>query len=239
MKFFIFSFITVVLIMTTGCQDQCCQKDLKDSLIVKGNLTPVAEITGVPTQMTCGTSFTANGTTSSDRDGEITNYTWTLDDSSIGTDTIRTAVLPCDDAEHTLCLSVTDNKGAKAQTCQKIAVVKNESPNITVPIDPDSCNLIPIVTYEKADAQQYKFFCAESLDHNKPIDPNTTNCKWTATKTFLNGNEQETHNVKGPVKWINVNPETFKALDLTLTVTNADCVNSITKHYVLPQDLPY
>ena len=147
--------------------------------------------------------------------------------------------MPCDDAEHILCLSVTDNKGAKAQTCQKIAVVKNQSPNIEIPIDPDSCNIIPLITYEKADAQQYKFFCDETLYNNIPINPDATNCKWTATKTFINDEEQESHDVEGPVKWVNVDPETFKALDLTLTVTNGDCENSITKHYVLPQDLPY
>ncbi len=238
MKLFVSVSVLTAIFLLSGCQEQCCQEELTTSISTRGNMTPIAQITGVPTKMSCGVSFKANGTTSIDQDGEIVAYFWTLDDAQIGTDTTKTTFLPCDDANHTLCLSVQDDKGAKATTCQNISVITKDSANINIPIE-KKCDITPIITYEKADAQQYKFFCAQSMYKGKPIDPTKTECLWQATKTFTNSQEQDSHDVIGPLKWVNVNPDTFKALDLTLSVKNSDCEQTLTKHYILPQDLPY
>ncbi len=239
MKLFVSVSVMSALFLLSGCQEQCCKKDLTTSISARGNLTPIAKITGVPTKMGCGISFNANGTTSIDKDGKIVAYYWTLDDVQIDADTAKTTtVLPCDDATHKLCLKVQDNEGAYATTCQNISVITENSAYINIPVDP-KCNITPVITYEKADAQQYKFSCAKSLYQGKEIDPNKTQCLWQATKTYTNSQEQYSHDVIGPIKWVNVNPDTFKALDLTLSVKNDNCEQTITKHYLLPQDLPY
>ena len=116
MKLFVSVSVMSALFLLSGCQEQCCDK-----------LTPIAKIKGVPTQIGCGISFNADGTKSIAHDGEIVSYFWTLDDMQIDADTAKTTttLLPCDDANHTLCLMVQDDKGAKSTTCQNISVINN------------------------------------------------------------------------------------------------------------------
>ena len=225
----------IASVLFSGCDSECCQDVLlTQSVSVKGNQTPVPVITGLPAEAPCGTALTALGTQSYDPDGTITSYLWKLDGVSLDSDESASAILPCDGQDHQVCLTVTDDKGLQQTTCQ-IVRINNDKPQPPV----NSCDLQSKITYEKADEMQYKFYCTESTYNGERIDAATADtCEWTATKTFKDGSV-DTHGQTGAVKWVNVDPDTFKALDLTLTIKKDDCEATITEHYLIPQDLPY
>lgn len=231
----------LLAVVLSGCDSTCCQNvALVESAPVKvegkgveANLSPIPVISGLQTQATCGTMLSANGTQSSDPDGTIVDYKWKLDGNPIDDTQNGNITLPCDNATHEVCLTVTDDKGASQSTCQKVQVVESK------PVQPKGCNIVPKITYEKADSMQYKFYCTESTYDGEKIDADTVaECDWHAKKEFTNGDFEE-HNYIGPIKWVNVDPDTFKAMDLTLTVKKGDCEATITKHYFIPDDLPY
>ena len=225
----------LVSLLYTGCDSTCCQDvSLVQSVLTpKGNQTPVPIITGLPTSAPCDTELTADGSQSYDPDGEIVDYTWKLDGKTLTGNSTVIATLPCDGQDHQVCLSVTDNKGAKQTTCQTIQIDNTK-------LQPTgTCNIEPKITYVKADSLQYKFYCTESTYNGEKISTAiAATCEWKATKTFKGGN-QDIHGLTGPIKWVNVNPDIFKSMDLTLTVKAGDCEKSITEHYLIPADLPY
>ncbi len=230
-------------IVLSGCESTCCQDvSLVESAPVgvtekgeKSNLTPIPVISGLPAKAPCGTSLNADASQSSDPDGKIVAYTWRLDNTLLTEEKTAAATLPCDGKPHEACLTVTDDKGASQTTCQSI-LVDNAKPE---PKPADSCNIVPVITYEKADSLQYKFYCTDSTYNGEKIDAATeANCEWSAKKYFKD-DSFSVHDQTGPVKWINVDPDRFKAMDLTLTVKNDDCEATITKHYFIPADLPY
>lgn len=237
MKRLLMSSVVLIGFLYSGCDSACCQDIplVQTSVDQLGNLTPIPVITGLPAKAPCGTRLTASGTESSDPDGTIAAYHWTLDGNALNATQTAETTLPCDGKEHQVCLTVTDNGGASQTTCQTIQI-DNTKPE---PKPADTCNIVPVITYEKADAMQYKFYCTQSTYNGEPIDAATAEaCEWSAIKTFQNG-DSYIHGQTGPVKWINVDPEKFKALDLTLTVKNDDCEATVTKHYFIPDDLPY
>ena len=234
MKFILLGSALLAGLIFSGCNSECCQDVvLTKSVDLKGNKTPVPVITGLPSTVPCGTLITALGTESYDPDGSIEKYEWFLDNEKLSLIDSASTHIPCDGQPHKVCLIVTDNKNASQQVCQ-IITVDDEKP---LPVD--TCNMVPKITFEKADAKQYKFSCQESTYNDAPIDSDiAAECQWTATKTFQDGTINS-HDDHGPVKWVNVDPATFKALDLTLTVKKDDCEKTITEHYIIPQDLPY
>ncbi len=236
MKLFLVGSALAAIVLLNGCDSACCQDvALAETIAVKGNQTPIPVITGLPAKAPCGTELTASGTQSHDPDGTIASYQWQLDGDALAGEGSALATLPCDGKNHTVCLTVTDNKGLSQTTCQTI-VVDNGTP---AP-QPQACDLNPLITYEKADEMQYKFYCTDSTYNGVKIDDATAaECEWSATKYFKESDESYTHGQKGPVKWINVDPDKFRALDLTLTIKKEDCKKTITKHYFIPQDLPY
>ncbi len=237
MKMFLFGSVLVAGLILSGCESACCQNvtisDTKKDLL--GNLLPIPVITGLPTEAKCGTLLNASALQSEDKDGVIVSYDWTLDGTPIGSTSETQPVLPCNEETHTICLKVTDDQNASQQTCQSLKVNNEKEPEPIV----DTCKIEPVITYEKADSLQYKFFCEDSTYNGTKIDLATTTCEWTATKKFIGSDEEDVHSAIEPVKWINVDPATFESMDLTLTVKNGDCQKSITKHYILADDLPY
>ena len=236
MKFFLSVSLISAAVLFNACDSSCCQNVvLTKSVEIKGNQTPVPVITGVPVEVACGEKITADGTQSYDPDGQILQYSWTVDNLENGQFDAFSLTLPCDNQPHNICLKVTDNKNASQEVCQSVTVVENKPP-----VKETACDLVPKITFEKADEMQYKFYCNQSTYNGNPIDQQTSNkCQWLAKKTFTDGTSQDIHGLKGPVKWINIDPEIFKSMDLTLTVKNEQCEKTITEHYLLPQDLPY
>ncbi len=238
-KFILFSSAMAAALLLAGCDSSCCQDVvLTKSIKVKGNQTPIPVITGIPAKSECGIVLDGSGTQSSDPDGTIVAYKWTLDGAEVNAGDNVSATLPCDGQNHNICLTVTDDKGASQTTCQTIYVVKDQPQ--PQPQPQDKCDtLVPKITYEKADAMQYKFSCETSTYKGNAIDAATAAvCEWYAHKIFKDDTFED-HGTTGPVKWINVDPATFKALDLTLTVNTGECKKTITEHYIIPDDLPY
>jgi len=246
MKIFLLGSVLAASILFSGCESACCQKvPLTQSVVdEKGNQTPIPVITDLPAKAECGIVLNGSGANSTDPDGEIVDYAWTLDNQPVTGENLVATTLPCDGKNHEVCLTVTDNKGASQTTCQTIFVVEPQpQPQPEPQPEPqsqDHCDqLIPKITYEKADAMQYKFHCTESTYNGVQIDlPTAATCEWNAHKTFQDNTSYD-HGTVGPVKWINVDPEKFKSLDLTLTVKKDGCEKTITEHYILPNDLPY
>jgi len=252
MKLFFLGSIVVTSFLLIGCDGTCCQKGtlVTNSIDIRGNEMPIAEITGLPTEASCGTSLTANASSSSDNDGIITSYEWTLNGQALANTQSFNPVIACDNIAHAICLTVIDNEGAKSeQTCQKVTLKEEVIiPPVVTPLPNDGLKLpTSVITFEKSDANQYKFFCIDSHDNDNidtdGIDNTATNnivaCEWSVTKDFVDGGDQDIHAEVTPIKWINVDPVTFKAMDVTLKVTDDDGqTNTITKHYFLPDDLP-
>lgn len=231
LKFVIILLSTLVIF--AGCENNCCDAKLSDTIIgEKGYKTPVPIISGVPVNATCDTQIIADGSKSYDEDGTIVDYIWTFDGEDLANENNTNITIPCTSTKHKLCLKVFDNQNLSQETCQIIDIRKNTS-NIYV----DTCNIVPIITYEKADLDQYKFYCKDSYYNNKKIDLNSSICKWSVAKYLVKNNDIIFHSDTTPIKWINVNPDKFSALDVTLTVKNDDCEKAITKHYIIPTDL--
>jgi hypothetical protein len=240
MRLFLLGSSLLAGLLWSGCNSACCQdvalvESAPSPVGEKGNMTPIPVITGLPSKAPCGITLSASATDSSDPDGSIVKYSWKLDGVVLTGNENAVTTLPCDGKNHQVCLTVTDNKGASQTTCQTVTV-DNAKPE---PKPADSCNIVPVITYEKADSLQYKFYCTDSTYNGKKIDEATAaECTWVAKKYFKNG-DSDSHGQTGPVKWINVDPDIFKAMDLTLTVKNDDCEATVTKHYFIPADLPY
>ena len=240
-KFGLFSSALLAGLLLAGCDSSCCQDVvLTKSIKVAGNQTPIPVITGIPAKSACGIVLDGSGTKSSDPDGTIVSYQWTLDGIDVNAGDNVSATLPCDGKNHKICLTVTDDKGASQTTCQTIYVIQDQPQPQPQPQPQDKCDTLdPKITFEKADAMQYKFSCETSTYKGNQIDAAiAAGCEWNAHKTFKDGTSYD-HGTTGPVKWINVDPATFKALDLTLTVNTGECKKTITEHYIIPDDLPY
>jgi hypothetical protein len=233
-----------------GCNNNCCEQELlKDSLSVKGNQTPIARITNLPTKIQCETIINASGKSSIDPDGTIDKYYWTLDGENIGqmNDSQPNIELPCDDSIHKICLSVVDNKGLQSatNTCQAIKVMFSDRIIIQV----DKKLPVAIIKKEKADENQYKFFCNDSydtdvIDSDNKVNPigkynSIVKCEWSVTKYYIDSDDFIKHNDNSEIKWINVDSTIYKSIDLTLTVIDDDGqTNSTTQSYIIPEGLP-
>ncbi len=227
--------LAVTAFLVSGCDSECCQDVVLTKSVVneKGNSTPVPIIKGLPATVPCGVTLTADGTASSDPDGEIVNYEWIIDKQKVSNIDTVTTTIPCDGQVHMVCLKVTDDKGATQQTCQMLTIEKDK------PVREDICDLELVITPEKADSKQYKFYCTDSTYKGKKIDAATAaTCEWHKIKTLLDGTTVKADST-GAVKWVNVDPAKFKSLDLTLTVKNDECEKTITEHYIIQTDLPY
>ncbi len=159
----------VLAALFTGCGDSgsCCDADASQEAIEGDsiNIAPLATITGLAdnTRISTGQSISVNGTTSSDRDGSVTAYNWSVDGVATSTDTNPTFTV--DSAgNHEICLTVTDNDNLNS------ANIECRTVNVDAPADTP---VIPtaIITLTDSDAplQYYTphtFSCADSHDND-------------------------------------------------------------------------
>jgi len=93
------------------------------TIIGSANQPPIASFTYSPTNPIVNTTVTLNGTGSSDPDGFITSYAWTVTGSSTINGSGPTfQVTFASVRDFTVTLTVTDNQGATASTTQTITV---------------------------------------------------------------------------------------------------------------------
>ena len=186
------------------------------------NKPPVAKIVALPESCTLGETLFADGTTSSDPDGNVTAYRWSLDaNASYATD--PKPLFACDrEGTREICLVVEDNEGASSQkVCKSVEMVK---PVIeTIP---------PVAKMEirMNDGDSVRSFTADckgsydpdsvDSDHNPQNDGKILSATFTVTKYFKDGTVQDPHSGSCP-KWISI-PDGLDYLVLTLKVTDDD-----------------
>lgn len=95
-------------------------------------LPPVATISGTPITGTAGTALTLNGSLSSDPDGTIVSYLWSLGDGTASTAAMPTVTYAAA-GTYNITLTVTDNAGltGTATTTATIAAVTTPVPPTT------------------------------------------------------------------------------------------------------------
>lgn len=241
----------------TGCEDgACCNGESlqENSIDERGNITPIANfdnITIVSTGTNC--TFNANGAASSDSDGNVDTYSWSVDGTAVSTSINPVDItVPCSTEPQIVCLTVTDNDGASSlEKCISVEVTDNtptSQPEPTPQPEPET-GLIPpeaVITFAQfGDEEAHTFSCESSFDKdavdsdNAPADdPKVISCHWEVFKTLIDGSTTVPHTQDGFTKWIATPADEFSSLHVTLTVVDDDGQSTtITKSYALPQDL--
>ena len=186
------------------------------------NKPPVAKIELLPQECTVGEDILADGTTSSDTDGNITAYLWSLDQNS-SFSTEPKPVFKCDtEGVKHICLKVTDNEGAVSENeaCQDVTV--KAKPIVSIPP-------VAVITIVQNDdpTPSITADCAGSYDpdtidgdNNPQNDGKILSAVFTVSKTYQDGFTEDPHDGVCP-KWIST-PDNLKSMQITLTVTDDD-----------------
>ncbi len=197
------------------------------------NKPPVAKVTLLPEECRVGETALADGTQSSDSDGNVTAYLWQLD-QNMSYSTEAKPVITCDkEGTKHICLKVTDNEGAESQ---------NEAcADLTV--KPAPIQLIPPVakiTVTKNTGDSVESFTADcqgsydpdtvDSDNNPQNDGKVVDAKFTVYKVFEDGTKEDPHTGVCP-KWISI-PDTMQCIAVSLTVKDDDAQETtVTKYY--------
>lgn len=141
--------ISALFFIGCGSGGACCEQDIEKPLgqskvvgnVDDPNITPIARITNLPQTTDDCSSADASGEISSDEDGNITAYSWSVDNKIVSTSSSVENILPCENSisVYNVCLSVTDDKDATGSACQKVTIVKPE------PIEPKPEPIEPLV----------------------------------------------------------------------------------------------
>jgi len=168
MKKIVLSSIVLAAIFTgCGSSSSCCDADAskENNKELSTNIPPVATITGLAdnTRISTGQSITVNGTSSSDRDGSVTAYNWSVD--GVATSTATNPTFTFDSAgEHKICLTVTDNDNLNSANVECRTVIVDAPAN--TPVTPTA-----VITLTDSDAplalySEHTFSCADSHDND-------------------------------------------------------------------------
>ncbi|MCH9812537.1 MAG: PKD domain-containing protein [Epsilonproteobacteria bacterium] len=242
--------LVLASIIFAGCEDgACCNgTTLEENRIdERGNVTPIANFTDIAI-VSSGSdcTFSANGSSSTDSDGNVNSYEWTIDGTTVSTaaNPINITV-PCSTEDQRVCLTVTDDDNASSlEKCTLIEVTGTD------PQPEPETSLIPpeaIITFSENvgdSVASHTFSCETSYDKdaidtdNSPEnDPQVVACHWEVFKTQADGTYTTPHPQDGMTKWINTSDD-FTALHVTLTVTDDDGqTTTVTNSYALPEDL--
>jgi hypothetical protein len=96
---------------------------------------PIAKYNGLSDgAVLTGNTLTIDGVVSSDSDGNVSGYKWTLDSVEISTQQNPTIDLPTQEGSHMLCLEVTDNDSLTSnKTCKTFTIPhKNSNPTAVI-----------------------------------------------------------------------------------------------------------
>ncbi len=200
----------------------------------KANIPPTALILNTPDECTIGDQILPDASKSSDVDGNVTTYQWTIDGNiSLLTDkkpVFSCAIIGVND----ICLEVKDNDGASSETVCKSIVGK--VPEIQ---EPQTVPPVAIITISTNYGDGFDFDCSQSHDGDT-IDSDQTpgndssiiSSIWTVTKYFTDGRVEDGHHGTTCTKWIGT-ADDLDYMDVTLTVTDDDGEESnITQKYI-------
>ncbi len=128
----IFVYSSMVLaVLLGGCQEgACCNQDLsivENKIDKKENITPIANFENLVIKKDGGScTFSGDGSISSDEDGEVTGYRWSIDNSEVSqivNPTDISVACPSNIETPIVCLTVTDDEGADSlKKCREVEV---------------------------------------------------------------------------------------------------------------------
>ena len=142
---------------------------------------PVAKINGLSGSVNLGDLVFADGVSSSDSDGWITGYSWSLNDKNISRSSKQ--VFEFDTiGKQTICLSVTDNDNLTTTTCKSVLV--NGLPTLNQEKKPPVAKFsISTTDNELHPYIPYTLDCSKSYDqdeNNKSI----ISCDWSQSDAY-------------------------------------------------------
>ncbi len=249
----LFYLSVISALFLTGCGGgACCEKSIEKPLgqskvvgtIDDPNITPVARITNLPQTTDDCTSANASGESSSDEDGNITAYFWSVDNEIISTNSSVENILPCQNSKsvYNVCLSVTDDKDATGSACQKVTITE------PTPIEPKpepSVHPIPIIQLPDPyrDDDDFVFDACGIQDFSphvakeETLDALTTGYLWHVTRYFED-NTTRTHEFFSCKKYIDWSQDAnkFVKIDVSLTVRFTDGHENTTTSSYLPNE---
>ncbi len=219
----------VLAAIFTGCgsSSSCCNADSNNNQTLGNKIPPVAAITGLAnsTTISVGQSLSANGTSSSDRDGSVITYSWAVDGVATSTSTNPTFTFNSA-GTHEVCLTVTDNDNLNSANTECRTVIVEAPADTVTPIAPTAVITLtdsdgPLVLYS-----QHTFSCTDSHDNDTlGTGDEIVSCDWNIQSyRIVNGVE---------VPYRNCTPETMignpveicgsvSRIVATLTVTDND-----------------
>jgi PKD repeat protein len=232
-KMILGSIVLAAVFTACGGGGSCCDS----GVAVKGSTAgtpPVAAITNLNnnTTVTAGQSLTINGMASSDRDGTVKAYAWTIDGQAASTEENPTFTFNTP-GSHEVCLTVTDNDDLNSANveCRTVVVgaVAGQAVTPTAVIDFTGNNPIQI-------GSDQTFSCANSHDNDTLGTGNEiVSCSWDIRSyKITNGTETPYRNCSAA----NVNTHQVRICEevvrirATLTVTDNDGqTHSTTREY--------
>jgi hypothetical protein len=228
----------VLLAFFTGCgSNSCCQGEglVENKIDLTGNITPIADFKDLEI-VSDGTEcrFTADATGSTDSDGSVSSYTWTINDTEVSTSLKPTNTpFPCAATIKEpviVCLIVTDDNDASSlPKCKTVDVVDNSEPEPEP--KPELLEPTAVINFTKISGEEaYMFNCDDShdndnidSDNNPANDSFVVNCHWSVFKTDISGSTIDIPHEKDDfLKWVLTSADQYIALQITLTVTDDD-----------------
>ncbi len=186
------------------------------------NKIPVAKIAGLPAECTVGEKVVADGTTSSDPDGNVTAYLWSLDTNATYSSEPKPQIVCDKEGVKEVCLTVTDNEGAQSlKTCQELTA-KAPVVKLIPPVAKISIHMNENDSVRSFTADCVGSYDPDSVDsdHNPQNDGKVLSAVFTVSKTYTNGYTEDPHSGSCP-KWISI-PDDLAYITITLTVTDDD-----------------
>jgi PKD repeat protein len=177
---------------------------------------PEAEIAGLKDgSIITEDTLEIKGVESSDEDGNVTKYQWTLDDNNISTEKNPTIDLPTEPGTHKICLTVTDNDNLKSKMTCKTFVIP--APNVN-----------PTASITGLNEKKVKTKCAVTVSGMDSIANNNAEIKsysWVIDKNItLEGADQ------------NLSFKTLGEHEVCLTVVDTNDLNDTICNTVNVQD---
>ena len=239
MKKVIFSSIVLAAVFT-GCggDGSCCDAGAVNNIEKKSvGVAPVATITNLTdgTTITAGQNLSVDGSTSADRDGTVTGYTWKVDGVSVSTEvnpTISITTL----GTHEVCLTVVDNDNLNSinEECRTVTVTGLTT--LSTPVAPTAVIDLSDSNGPLLAKSQHTFSCANSHDNDTVgTGAEIVACQWDIQSyKIVNGQEVPYRSCSDDVmagKHIFICPSATRIV-AKLTVTDNDGqTHSTTKEY--------
>lgn len=243
-KVLLSSIVLAALFTGCGSSSSCCSADASGVLEeTSANVPPVAAITGLAnnTRISTSQSVSVNGATSSDRDGTVSTYSWSINDVA-SSETGANPTFTFDEADnYEICLTVTDNDSLNSANTECRTVIVEEPIVVVIPPAPTPLAPTAVITLSNSDApliygSNHNFSCAGSYDNDTlGTGDEIVACNWTIQSyKIVNGVETPYRNCTADVmanKSIHICGNVTKIV-ATLTVTDNDGQeNSTTTEY--------